>query len=204
MNRLVMDKLEVIYNILPETGATAFEKPELAAKDRNKLEADLAEISSLIECKSENIGAGADWIVVVATLAGLFFLGDKVNKNLDAWKAISKKFVRLFKKTNIAFVDGNGVRLIAIERILANEETVESIEEVAFNEINLHSLNEAFKDGRTPDQLISKPFSYYNMIYRVNNRYYYIISIKSDGKLRTADKIEDGEYGFNKNFDLDV
>lgn len=198
-----MNSIEIIYNVLPETEAVAFEKMMLPEEGRKRLERDLTEISTNVELKIENIGAGADWIVVIATLSGLFFLGERINKNLYAWKEISKKFAGLFKRTAIAFVDANGARLIAIGKILDNERLVDSIEEIVLNEINLSHLENFIKDGRKKHELKSKPFCYYNMIYCVNDISYYIISVKSNGQIRSLDKIEQGESGFNKEFKLE-
>jgi len=198
----IMNKLEVIYNILPETGPVAFEKPEIPLKEKNELEKELKSISDSVEFKTDNIGAGADWIIVLATLSGFFFLGDKINKNLEAWISLSKKFSSLFRRTKMKFIDSNGIRLLAIEKIIKNEETVESIEEISFNEINLHDLTNTFTDGRNSVELRSKPFCYYTITYRVNNYSYYMFGIKSDGEIRIIDKIGDTQYGFNQKFAL--
>jgi len=197
-----MIKLEIVYDILPETGSVAFEIPEIPEQKKCELENELKTISDSFGLQTENIGAGADWIVVIAYLTGLYFLGDKINKNLEAWITLSKKFVSLFKKTNVKFIDSNGARLLAIERILKNEETIDSIEEVLFNEINLQDLTDSFTDGRSENELRSKPFCYYSMIFKVNDYSYYMIGIKSDGEIKTADKIEDTQYRFFKNHEL--
>ncbi len=193
-----MNKLEIIYDILPDTGPVAFEIPEIPDNKKVEIEKEISKISDSRGFKTENIGAGADWIVVVAYMTGLFFLGDKINKNLEAWLSLSKKFISLFKKTKVRFIDANGARLIAINRILKNEESISSIIELAFNEINLQDLTTSFSDGRKPNELKSKPLCYFSAIYKVNQSSYYILGIKSDGTVRTIDKINETQFGFNQ------
>ena len=198
-----MDSIEIIYDILPETGPVAFEFPELNVDHKTQLENELKDISSSIEIKSENIGAGADWIVVIVSIAGIFFLGEKINKNLEAWISLSKRFISLLKQTKASFIDSSGAKLIAIEKILKNEKYIDSIEEVAFTEINLQDLTRSFTDGRKPTELRSKPLCYYSMIFRVNGFAYYMLGIKSNGEVKTFDKIEESQFGFYKEYKLE-
>ena len=103
----------------------------------------------------------------------------------------------------MTFIDSNGARLLGIERILANENTVQSIDEILFQEINLHELTNLFTDGRKSNELRSKPFCYYTMIFKVNDLSYYIIGIKSNGEIRTMDKVDDTQFGFSNDNKLD-
>lgn len=195
--------LELIYNILPETGPITYDNLKIPERKKKSLEKSLREISDNVSLTTENIGAGSDWIIVIAHLAGLFFLGDKINKNLDAWKALSNKFVSVFKKTKPSFIDSNGARLIAVEKIMKNEDNLISVEEVLFHEINLNDLTNSFGDNRKPFELRSKPLCYYSIIFKVNQESYYFFGIKSNGQLKTIDKIDDTHLGFLNEYTLE-
>ena len=56
-----------------------------------EIEIKLAEFDENYSILETNIGRGADWTVLLLTVAGVFLLGEKIQKNLDAWLAIGKK-----------------------------------------------------------------------------------------------------------------
>lgn len=194
--------MELIFDILPETGPVAFDIPELNEKDKKQLESELNQLSKEVDIKSENIGTSADWIVIVVYLTSLLFLGDKINKNLKAWLDMSKKFVSFIKRSKPTFIDLNGARLIAVEKILMNEENVDSIEEISFKEIVLDDLSKSFTDGRKANELRSKPYCYFNLIYKVNDYSYYIFGIKSTGEIKSVEKINESYLEFFSNHEL--
>jgi hypothetical protein len=197
-----MQKLELLLDILPPTGPVVIDFPKLSDSEKSQLEKELKEISEEIDIRYENIGGGADWIVVAIYLSGIFFLGDKINKNLEAWKNLSLKFFNLFKKTKITFIDENGARLLAIEKILKNEKDVNSLEEILFKEIVLDDLSNTFRDDRKSNELRSKPFCFFNIIFKVNSYTYYVFGIKSNAEIVNFNKLEKSYINFNKVYNL--
>jgi hypothetical protein len=147
-----------------------------------------------------DIGPGADWIIIVAILSGLFFLGKKINENLEAWISLAKKFKKLLNKfKNVKyFVDSNGATLIAINVILENEKSLESLEEINSIELSKRPIKKYFKDNRPDERIDSKPYRYYIKVYLVNDVLFYIFEIKSDGTIKNVSKFSDDHYEYFK------
>jgi hypothetical protein len=57
----------------------------------------MAELSGEIEVTDSDIGKGADWPVFLVTLGGLFFLGKRINENLQAWLELAQKIANLLR-----------------------------------------------------------------------------------------------------------
>lgn len=149
------------------------------------LEAHLREIFGDVSLRDSDIGRGADWPVIVATLSGLFLLGKPINENVEARIGLSRKFGRLLKwvlSKCVAYrVDAAGANLLAINSILhAEEEPISSIELAAsaFIPFWTNPLRDPAGLDHHPDGLFAKAFV-------VNGRRIYILGIKSNGSIES-------------------
>ena len=70
-----------------------------------------------------------DWkALLAASTIGLFFLGDKINKNIDAWKEIFQKFAELMRKHGPDRIDDNAALVLVINDLLSKDYEVGVIE----------------------------------------------------------------------------
>jgi hypothetical protein len=147
-----------------------------------KNELDFEEEISLSE---ENIGPGADVMVIlvsILTIAQVFLLGEKIDKGIDGWLKLGKRVKNLFHKKKLIAVDQDGASLLAIE-FISNLEPIKSLQKQEEHTINLVNLIDLLPDGRTPENLITKPFNYFIQSYIINDEKLYVLGIKSSGEV---------------------
>lgn len=153
------------------------------------------------EVSEQNIGPGADVMVIlvsILTVANIFLLGDKIDKGIEGWVKLGKRLKNLFSKKELVAVDKDGASLLAIE-FISTFETIQSLEKEAEHEINLVRLDGLFGDGRTPNELISKPYNYFIQTYLVNDDKHYVIGVKSTGEVNLIKCFEFGNpYGLSE------
>lgn len=129
--------------------------------------------------RSANIGAGADFPVEILTLGGLFFLGDQIKKNLDAWLDLAKRFARFLQRHGVGYrLDPVGADLIVLDEILQRFPEVASVDRLFETEVVARELR-FNPDGsleRTPERLYVRGF-------RVNGRSVVIAGLGSSGVL---------------------
>ncbi len=139
-----------------------------------------------IEISEKNIGPGADVmtiLVVMLTVTNVFLIGDKIDKGIDGWLKLASRIKKLFTDDELTSTDIEAASLLAIQ-LISETENISSIEKTSEQEIALvdFSASHLFGDGRTKDDLVSKPYSYYIFSFLVNNDKYYIIGVKSHGE----------------------
>lgn len=123
--------MELIFNDPYYDSAEEWEEGKYA----KELAVELSEFDETIIAVDTSIGLGADWPVVLVKIfnnvdwasfltiagpSGLFLLGDKINKNIDAWLEIGKKLKKLAKKLQPTRIDENAATLMALNDILEN------------------------------------------------------------------------------------
>ena len=68
-----------------------------------------------------NIGAGADWIVFLATYVAsplaVLAMGKKINEGIEGWLAVGKKLRSIFKSIDVVSIDCDTATYLAIEFI---------------------------------------------------------------------------------------
>lgn len=144
------------------------------------IESYLAQFDGEVIIAERNIGHGADWTVLLATLGGVFLLGEKIQKNLDAWIAIAKRVGQLLdwlkEKYGLARIDESGAIAIAINDILSVKKNItalhiETIQTLCFTPISWNP----------PDRLDGKPDALYLVVLRVDSEEIFVYGIKSKG-----------------------
>jgi hypothetical protein len=155
---------------------------------KNKISSDLNDYR--LEYKSVDLGGGADWWFIVITILSTFFLGKKINENLDAWKEIGLKFKKILEKEKMPlFIDIDVAKAIAIADL--NEKTqIKSLELMKSDQIIDRNFDhKGFKLDFTP-------YNYYILVFKVNRLENFIYCIKSNGKIQFKDYFENSEWNF--------
>jgi hypothetical protein len=171
----------------------------LSEDDKKALadELDLGEVSSITE---ENIGPGADVMIILIVLAAIqaIKLGKDLNDGVDGWIELGKKLSKLVDKKEIVAVDKDGATSLAI-KFISDQEKIESIRKDTEHEINLASTFGLIGDNREPDDLISKPYNYYVQSFIVNDEKIYVLGVKSSGEVNLIKCFEFGNsYGIRE------
>ena len=105
-------------------------------EEKNKFEPELKkqllEFDPDVSTKQTDIGHGADWPVVLVEIfksydwdtifgivgaGSLFLLGDKLNKGIEGWIEIAKKFNLLISKLKPTRIDKNGALLYVLNEM---------------------------------------------------------------------------------------
>ena len=129
--------MELIFSD-PYYDTDAWEEGKYCAE----LAGTLAEFDEGVVAAETDIGHGADlpavlvkiftsvdWssFLTVAAPGGLFLLGERINKNLDAWIEIARKFKRLLEKFQPTRIDENGALLLVLQEIFELKVDVQDI-----------------------------------------------------------------------------
>ncbi len=169
-------------------------------------EDELDEIKKNFEIEGEksaelrNIGPGADVMVVlmtILTIGNVFALGDKINTGIEGWLKLGKRIKKLIKKDVIVAVDKDGADLLAIN-LIATLENIQSLEKIGSHEVPLIQLEDKIVDGRKPEDLVSRPYTYYVQTFKVNDEKTYIIGIKSTGIAEVIKCFDYNPYGITE------
>jgi len=160
----------------------------------NDLQTDAQSLSSDLQISDTDIGRGADWPAIFLSIGGLFFLGKKINENLEAWVSLARKFIKfienLRKKSWKFRIDEIGATLLAIERIIILEQgNISSIEKISENIVAISPFT-----GREPEGLRRRPDCLYMQIFKVNDNTVYIFGIKSKGSVEIEYKINTADW----------
>lgn len=154
------------------------------------LKNELVEFDSQLETIDGDIGHGADLPVVlielfkeidwnsvfkVGTIPTVFFLGKKINENIDAWIEISKKLKKLFEKKQPTRIDEKAALLIVLQDMLENNHDLKDSE----ISLRVHSYDGGFDINKS---LINRPDTLY--VYDIHTSDSFLIyGVKSDGKV---------------------
>lgn len=158
---------------------------ELEMSSVQEIEKYLRKFDSDVTIFERNIGHGADWTVLLislGTFGSIFLLGEKIQKNLNAWIAIAKRVIQLFtwlkEKYGLARIDESGAIAVAIND-LASESTplvslrLETCQTVCFTPVLWNPAK----------RLDGKPDALYVFSINVNGNSVYVYGIKSKGTI---------------------
>lgn len=168
---------------------------ELESEKLEEIKKELADLDSDYEIQDKNFGTGAEWIMILAILNGLtavFLLGDKIDKGIEGWIKIGKRVKNIFSKSDHAYVDMDGAKLIGIE-YLAEKMKIESIKVVMQSEVPIKDLSSMLTD-RNSDDFIAKPFSLYLVTFEINGHFLITLGIQSDGKTQEHYRFDKDDY----------
>ncbi len=154
--------------------------PDEGQESLNELKRAIGELDNKAEFIEVDIGHGADWPVLLVTLGSIFLLGEKINKNLDAWLSIASKlatFITWAKdKLSLARIDKNAALLIAINNVVESEK-FSSLEIIGNQTIPFSQFpNNPTVLSKTPDAL-------YIISIIIDNYKIVVYGIKSKGNI---------------------
>lgn len=161
-----------------------YELSEIESIELNEIINELKEIDVEVEISETNFGKGTDWILLLAVLSSITYvisIGDKLEKGIDGWIKIGKRFSKLFQKSDRLYVDEDGAKIIAITYI-SEKYDLKNISLIDSHITYLMDFSGWFTQ-RNPDCFTSKPFNIYNFTFDVNNERTLILSIKSNGEI---------------------
>lgn len=170
-----------------------FKTPSLPLYE--ELEQELLKIHKEVDLIDSNIGHGADWPIILATFSALYFLGEKIEKNLNAWISLSKKFYAFLNwtKKNIGKfrVDEKGAILIAIQDILNSQKELEFLKILKLETIIFSNHPQIPKE-----RLDSTPDSLYIIALEITGGRIVIYGIKSKGSIEFKHSFTSEWYEF--------
>lgn len=180
---------------------------DIMNEDISKLIAESKELELLVknfnfidksyDIKSVNLGKGADFVllwVIFTGLCSLFFMGDKIEKNIDAWSKIGERVKKIIKKGRITYIDRDTAIFLCID-YLYNKYQTSKIQFKKDAKFSLDDLSMVFTDRKSED-FISNPNSVYFFHFEINNMINEILCVRSDGKLKSIEEYNDYNFFF--------
>jgi hypothetical protein len=162
------------------------------------LERELRGFDLSVAIGKSDIGPGADWPMILAAFSAIgsvFLLGESVEKGLDAWIRLARRFRELVARLRNNFgatrVDETGAKLLALNRIAEEESTLASVEAVVLGLVPIHQF-----EDRNPARLDSRVDALYLHAYRVNNQSIYVIGITARGEIEFVKKYGSSWFDF--------
>lgn len=148
------------------------------------------------DVKVVNIGPGADWIVLLATISSaaweLFKLPGTIRDALDGWKWLIEKIKEYKSKEQLVSLDMDAAGMLAID-YLADKYG----DSADFNVMDAHTFEIISVAGMFPDQpesLAANPHNYHVFTFWVNSRII-VLSVRSTGKIRELESFDYTPYG---------
>ena len=137
------------------------------------------------ELSSTDIGPGADWpvfMVAFGALGSVFLLGEKINKNLDAWAAIGGKLKRgldrLRQKLGGMRVDEDAAKLLLLSHLRETGVKLREVEVAACHTQPIHQFS-----GRPERAIDSRYDALYMIVLIVNDEHIVVAGVRSSGEI---------------------
>lgn len=180
----------------------------MESDDAERIISELKKEFSLKVNDERDIGCGADWPFVPVIINGLigvgaiFFLGKKIEENLEAWAKIGKRLKNIINKepdvTSI-FIDEEAAVALAINEI-AQKVKINSLKLLSKSNLGGMRVDEVYYDGRDKNELSSMPFDFFILTFEVNEKAKFIFCIGSNGEIRYRDIFIGSEYDYSENW----
>jgi hypothetical protein len=165
---------------------------------------NLLEFDADVQGYEINIGHGADWPAVlikifnevnwdsflIASGVGVFFLGDKINKNLEAWLCIREKIQKVIVKLRPSRIDENFAALMAINDFIKNGGNSSELS------LTLQIIEFSPLSGSNEGKLCYRPDALYLITIKTAGKAL-VYGIKSNGKLEFKYYFETNWHDFN-------
>ncbi len=161
------------------------------------LKAELGEYDDEIIAFEDDIGTGADFPVILLDLfnsvdwstlltvsgtTGFFFLGSKIEKNIDSWISLARRLGKLISKIKPTRIDEHAATLLAINDLDKNDKSISEMQ------VSLQIL--PFTPVPTAMRKLSKrPNALYLITIRTSDKLY-VYEIKSDTTIISKNEID--------------
>lgn len=151
------------------------------------LRLELQPLSDEFTVDYTDIGRGAAWPAILVTVAllssSVFFLGKRIEENLDAWISLGERFKafieRATAKSHSPLIDQEGACLLALHEVV--EKHPDSIRVLEYEHVLASWFDPRDPQIRSPDRLDHHPEALYVMAMRVNDGFLYVVGVKSSG-----------------------
>lgn len=162
-----------------------------------EVEACLSEFAP-VEVEGTDIGPGADWPMFLAVFSGVatvFLMGEKIEKSLDAWISMSRRFRDLIDRLQQKFgptrVDMMGACFLALKHIGQDERGVSSLRLLSSSMIPIYTFQ-----TRDSQRLDSRYDSLYLLAIEVNDEWIYTFIIRGGGRIDHVRRYPTGHMDF--------
>ena len=156
--------------------------------DRSELAQDIADAVADLgghELSEADIGPGADWpmfTVALTAIGSVFLLGERIERSLDAWVALSRKvtkaIARLKAKHGAIRVDEAGARLLVLERLSRSVQRIDTLEVLVADTVPIHEFSD-----RPKGELGSRYDALFVLVIRINDAHLYVAGVRSSGEI---------------------
>lgn len=142
-----------------------------------------------------NIGPGADWLVIMATMTvawNIFQLPGIVKDSLEGWQWLIDKLKNYKKNKQLVSLDMDAAGMLAID-YLAEKYGDDS----SFSLKDAYSFEITDISGMFPnreDSLAAHPHNYYVFTFYIAERIL-VLSVRSTGEIRELESFDDMPYG---------
>lgn len=168
--------------------------PDLAEKVREDLR-DLGVPSSEVSLETGSTGYGSEAVTLLVVVAGIFFLGKRIDENVAAWAnmggRVRRVMDRLRKKHGSVAVSEPVALTLALEEMSDRGIPLEGIQLVAS-----HTLPVA--NGSLPAESVNsfrrQPERFYVFILRTEDQDTYLLCSRSSGALEEIRRLPTGDW----------
>ncbi len=94
-------------------------------------------------------------------------------------------------------MDKDGAIALAIKEINDKVKKLNSIELIFDKKLSNGGLEKYFNDGRKVGDLISEPYNFYILIFKVNENDQFIFCVKSNGEIKYKDIFSDAWFDYS-------
>lgn len=185
--------MQVLLNI-PEAYFEDEFSPSFAYRERAKIEMQY-NLRPQDGVEVVNIGHGADWMVIMATISvvwKLFQLPGQIKKSLEGFQWLIEKLKAYKKDKQLVSLDQDAAGILAIDYLAGKYG-----EDSSFDLMDAHCFKILDLSGMYPnneDILAAHPHNYYVFTFYIAARVV-VLSVRSSGKIRELEAFRDMPYG---------
>ena len=187
--------MQVLLNI-PEAYFEDECSPAFAYKVRAKIEKEY-NLRPMDDVEVVNIGPGADWIVILATISiawKVFQVPGQIKKSLEGCDWLIKKLKGYIKKDQLVSLDQDAAGMLAIDYLSAKYGEDESFDLLDSYTIPIVDITGMVRNSI--GGLANQPHCYHIFTFRIADRII-ILSVRSTGKIRELEAFHDMPYGLS-------
>ena len=157
---------------------------------------DLCDDNNPPEFRSVDYAAGADYMWIYATLAGIahvIALGEQINNGFDGWAKLAGKIKKLIKRTDSIALDKDALSILCIGKITDSIPELHSIKKVIDYEADIPA---AYGYGGECDysKFIEKAQVYYIQGYEVDSKRLVLFGVRESGEIEILKDIDITKY----------
>ena len=185
--------MQVLLNI-PDNYFEDEGSPAFAYRERAKIEKEY-NLKPVDEVEVVNIGPGADWMVILATLSvawNIFQVPGQIKRSLEGCEWLVKKLKGFIKKKQLVSLDQDAAGMLAIDYLADKYGADESFDLLDAYTIPIVDISGMVRNSI--GGLANQPHCYHIFTFRIADRII-ILSVRSSGKIKELESFHDMPYG---------